>query len=278
MLMLCTILVGVDGTTSGEMAFELALRWAARADAMVVGLGIVDEPGLHGPEEALVGERFFAPINAALLKESRQKADRVLERCTLRCAERGVAFKPLEDVGVPSEAILAEAQRYDLVVLGRETHFRQGWEGTPDDTFGLVLAGCPRPVVGVAPNPPESGPTLVAYDGSVQAARALAAFVATGVGKEEPLHVLSVGRHRRDAALVAERAMDYLCGHRRPAEAKVVESGQAPAEVILDTAHAGRYGLVVMGALGQPRIREILLGSTTRSVLKGAGCPVFLYH
>jgi nucleotide-binding universal stress UspA family protein len=274
--MLRTMLVGVDGTASGERALELAMRWAGPAEAMVVGLGIVDEPGLHGPEEILVGERFFAPVNAALLQQSRHKVDKILDRCTLRCAERGVAFKPLEDVGVPHEAIVAESQRYDLVLLGLETHFRQGWESTPDDTFQMVLAGCPRPVVGVTANPLESGPILVAYDGSVQAARALSAFVVRGIGRDEPLHVLSVARQRREAALTADRAIDFLTHHRRPATAIAVESSQGPGEVILDTLHRGRYSLLVMGALGQPRIREFFLGSTTRSVLKGAGCPIFL--
>ena len=76
----------------------------------------------------------------------------------------------------------------------------------------------------------------------------------------------------------ADRAVDYLSHHRRVVEVKAVESSKAPAEVILATLHEGRYGLLVMGALGQPRIREFFLGSTTRSVLKAAGCPVFLYH
>lgn len=276
--MLRTILVGVDGTASGEMALELALRWATRAEAMVVGLGIVDEPGLHGPEEYLIGERFFAPVNTALLKESQHRVVRLLDRCTLRCVERGVAFKPLEVVGAPHEVILNESQRFDVIVLGLETHFRQGWDTTPDDTFERVLAGSARPVVGVAPNPPESGPILVAYDGSVQAARALSSFVATGLGEHEAVHILSVGKIHRDAALIAERAHDYLSSHRRHAEARVVETTRSPAEVILETAHEGRYSLVVMGALGQPRIREVLLGSTTRSVLRQAGCPVFLDH
>ncbi len=276
--MIRTILVGVDGTASGEMALGLAMSWASRAEAMVVGLGIVDEPGLHGPEEVLVGERFFAPVNAALLKESRLRVERVLDHCATRCAERAIAFKPLENVGTPHEAILTESQRFDLIVLGLKTHFRQGWENTPDDTFQTVLAGSARPVVGVAPNPPESGPILVAYDGSVQAARALSSFVMTGIGAEEPVHILSVGREHRAAALIAERAHDFLSSHRRLAEARVIESASGPAEIILDAAHKGRYSLVVMGALGQSRIREFFLGSTTRGVLRQAGCPVFLTH
>lgn len=276
--MIRTILVGVDGTASGEVALDLAMRWASRANAMVVGLGIVDEPGLHVPEEILVGERFFAPLNAALLKESRHRVERALDHCASRCVERAIAFKPLENVGTPHEAILLESQRFDLIMLGLKTHFRQGWENTPDDTFQMVLSGSARPVVGVSANPPESGPVLLAYDGSVQAARALSTFVMSGISPEEPIHILSVGRVHREVARIAERAHDFLSSHRRVAESRVIETTRSPVEVILDTAHQGRYSLVVMGALGQSRIREIFLGSTTRGVLKQAGCPVFLSH
>lgn len=276
--MMRTILVGVDGTASGEVALELAMRWASQTDAMVVGLGIVDEPGLHGPEEILVGERFFAPVNAALLKESRHRVERALDHCASRCVERAIAFKPLENVGTPHEAILLESQRFDLIVLGLRTHFRQGWESTPDDTFQMVLSGSARPVVGVSPNPPESGPVLLAYDGSVQAARALAMFVMSGASATEPVHIVSVGRARAEASRIAERAHDFLSSHRRVAESRVFETSKAPAEVILDIAHQGRYSLVVMGAMGQSRLREFFLGSTTRGVLKQAGCPVFLSH
>ena len=105
--MLRRILVGLDGSEHSDSALELGIRWAKRFDALLVGIGVVDEPGLHGPEEYLVGEAYFRGLNAALLTDTRRGVDG--SSCACRCAEAGVAFKPLEDVGTPYVQILMEA-------------------------------------------------------------------------------------------------------------------------------------------------------------------------
>ena len=73
---------------------------------------------------------------------------------------------------------MREAQRFDLVVVGRDTHFEFSSQGRPDSTVGRVVAASPRPVV-VVPHPvPQGEDVVVGYDGSLQAARALQAFQA----------------------------------------------------------------------------------------------------
>ena len=57
--MLRTILVGLDGSEHSDAALGLAIRWAKRFDALLIGMGCVDERGIHGPEEVLVGEAYF---------------------------------------------------------------------------------------------------------------------------------------------------------------------------------------------------------------------------
>ena len=48
--------------------------------------------------------------------------------------------------------------------------------------------------------------------------------------------------------------------------------------MILKKAQALEAGLLVMGAYGQPAIREFFLGSVTRKVLKESSIPVFCYR
>ena len=73
--MLRTILVGLDGSESGHSALKLAIRWSRRYDALLVGMGCVDEPGIHGPEEIIAGEGYFADLNSALLEETRTQVE-----------------------------------------------------------------------------------------------------------------------------------------------------------------------------------------------------------
>src|SRR3954467_9623760 len=90
--MLRTILAGLDGTPDSQAVLTLAIRWARRFDALLVGVAIIDEPGIHGPEEWVLGEtKFMHQLNRKLLHETTRRAEQVLEAAAIRCAEEGVA-------------------------------------------------------------------------------------------------------------------------------------------------------------------------------------------
>jgi nucleotide-binding universal stress UspA family protein len=122
------------------------------------------------------------------------------------------------------------------------------------------------------------GPVVVAYDGSLQAARALAAFQATGLGESGRVHLISVSSDNDLAAQHAERAREFLKFHDLEATPLVVESSAPPATVILEQVRRLSAGLLVLGSYGQPVLREFLIGSVTRTVLSESPIPLFLFH
>jgi nucleotide-binding universal stress UspA family protein len=201
----------------------------------------------------------------------------------MRCAEAKVAYKVLEDVGSPHAQIELQAQRYDLILLGQQTRFHFETKEGYDDTVRRVLKNSPRPVIAVPakldlkPEDP-SHTVLIAYDGSLQAARALHAFQTSGLAGPRPAIVVSVASERRDAAVVAERAIDYLRFHDIRAEALAIASNDPPAQAILKAAREHNSVLIVMGAYGQRVLREFLLGSVTRTLLAQCPVPLFLDH
>lgn len=278
--MLRRLLVGLDGTAFSEAASELAIRWAASAGAMAAGIAVLDEPAICGSEPVPVGgAEFKRERDAARLADARRQVGNFLGRFTSRCAAAGVAAKVLENTGTPWEVINREGQRFDLVLLGRETHFHFETDRGPCETLSKVLRHGPRPLV-VVPNPPGhgTGGILLAYDGSRESARAAEALVHLRPPVDGPVHVLSVAPEHLDAAKLADRARDYLESHGLSVRPLPVESSDAPAEVIL--AEAGRLdaALVVAGACGKSVFREFFLGSVTRTLLAKAGIPLLLTH
>ena len=113
--MLRSILVGLDDSEHSDSALELGIRWAKRVVALLVGIGVVDEPGSHGPEDYLVGEAYFRGLNKALLAETRLDVERLLGRSARRCAEAGVAFKELEDGATPATEMRAAESTDDTI-------------------------------------------------------------------------------------------------------------------------------------------------------------------
>jgi nucleotide-binding universal stress UspA family protein len=277
--MLRSVLVGVDGSPGGDAALELALRWARPSAALVVGLGVVDVPAIFRPEPVPIGASSFTElIHVARLARARRGVEQYMARFTLRCAEAGVAHKLLEEEGQPAELILAEAQRCDLVLLGRETHFRFATQVAPCDTLTRVLRAAPRPVVAVPARLGGGTSVVVAYDGNPRAARALQAFQASGLAGSRKVHILSVGNDHQETARNAARAAEYLASHSVLATPHVLTPAVPVADVVLRQARGLNAEFVVMGCYARPALLEYFMGSVTRTVLRGTSVPLFLYR
>jgi nucleotide-binding universal stress UspA family protein len=263
--MLKSLLIGLDGSNDCSSVLELGLRWAKRFGALAVGVGAVDEPGI------IVSE-------AMLFVDSRQRVRQILDHFVERCGEVGVTCKRLEVIGSPYVQILRESQRFDLILLSQETHFDYGHEDSADETLRKVIRDTPRPVVAVPKTLSENDAVIVAYDGSLQASRALYAFQSSGLGRGCKVHVVSVASDSEEAARHAGRALDFLHPHGIDAILHPVATTENTAEILLKMAHHLKAGLLVIGAYGQPVLREFFLGSVTRTILAKSPVPVFCYH
>ncbi len=282
--MLRSILIGIDTAGFSDAAQRLGVRWSRRSGATLVGLGIIDEPGIRAMEPAwpVGGKPGVDPVYYmgydARLSKVHEEVGELLARFAARCDEAGVPHAELKAVGSPQEKIEQEAQLCDVILLARRSRFRSiAGDDENDETLKRVLRDSPRPVVVVPTTMDEEGPVVIAYDGSLQAARALAAFEATGLGQVGDIHVTSVGATAREAAERARRASEYLSRHKIDSVSHT-SSSREPAEVILDQVRRLKAGLLVMGAYGQPVLREFFLGSVTRKLFEESPVPLFLYH
>jgi nucleotide-binding universal stress UspA family protein len=277
--MLRGILIGLDGTGFSDSAVSLGLRWAKAKDVTLAGQAIIDRPDLSATEVVPGGSGIYRMFpDDKKIAEAKKKADEVLARFSARCDEAGVKSTVSQEMGDPAVAILAQAQRYDLIMLGLETHFRAVPGGGSCDTLDRVLHSPPRPVVAVPAALGEGNTTVIGYDGGLEASRTLAAYVGTGLAANYENIIVTISEDYEEAARTAEVAVAYLTMHGVSVKARPVETRLDSAAVLLE--HAGQFnaGLVVMGAFGHSELREFFFGSTTRGVLRGSKVPVFMYH
>lgn len=272
-----SILVGLDGSPSSTAAVELGIQWAREFGALLVGLAIVDEPTICEPQSVSIGGMAFKEQrDQALMADARRKVKAFLEEFTSRCSNAGVASKALEDVGLPADQIMLEAQRYDLILLGQQTHFHFETQSQADDMLRLVVKNSPRPVVAVPEKLPIGTGIVVAYDGRLQAARTLQAFQAMGLAGSQPVHIVCVHTDHAEAMRRADRAAEFLRFHQIVAQPLALATAESPARVILEQVNRLNAGLLVMGAYGQPMMKEFFLGSETKTVLQESTVPLFL--
>jgi nucleotide-binding universal stress UspA family protein len=284
--MIRSILIGLDTPDHVGTLTEMGIRWGRRFDATLVGLAVVDEPGIRAiePLGPVGGTPGVNPVYYVgyenRMAEHQQTAERLLAEFAGCCSQAGVAHEEVTGVGSPHEVLEREAGTRDLILMAMRSHFCfTAQEDEADDgLLKRVLKDTPRPVVVVPDGPTPEGPVAIAYDGSFQAERVLAALETTGLVGAGPVHVISVDTDPAEATRHAERARHFLAQHRVEAVAHPLASAAPPAIAILEEARRLGAGLLVMGAYGQPVLREFFLGSVTRSILAACPIPIFLYH
>lgn len=194
--------------------------------------------------------------------------------------------------GVFESGILAEANIYneggrvagyartrDLCVLPLTAR-----ADTPGSVVETVVFESGRPVMVLQPGSAADkearlGTVVVAWDGSRPAARALADAMPL-LGLVKAIHIVTVLNEKEGAVsgLGIEPAR-HLRMHGLEAKVDEIDAKGAAIGVILE-----RYvkslpaDLLVMGAYGQSRVREFLLGGATQSVLRAPPVPVLLSH
>lgn len=276
--MVRSILVGLDGSAFSATATELGIKWASKLDAILVGLAVIDEPAICQPQPMPIGaSQFKERRDEVVLANARRNAEQFLATFSVKCAEAKVSSKVLEDVGTPSERIRVEAQRYDIILLGKQTYHQFEAAEHGDDTLIEVLKATPRPVVAVPEKLGHGKSVVVAYDGSLQAARTLQAFQSIGLERSHDVHVVTIHTDHDEAVRHAERAIDFLNFHQIKSQRHISDSS-SPASAIIEKSRQLDAALVVMGAYGQSAFQEFFFGSVTKTVLKEAECPLFLYH
>lgn len=84
--MLTSLLVGVDGSSFGNAAVELGVRWAQQFNASLFGIGVIDQPTICSPEAVPLGEMAFkGHRDEALVAKPRQKIERALHAFSACC-------------------------------------------------------------------------------------------------------------------------------------------------------------------------------------------------
>ncbi len=276
--MLKSLLVLLNDARCAYQAFDLARYWAGANEALCVGLSVLDIESLCGDQPVpMAGMSAKEQHNQEILEDARSRLGRVRDRFRSLCTQSNVASQTLDEEGRPADVIAREAQRCDLVLVDcPPTHSVLG--GLSSDQLVGVVKHCPRPLVVVPNRPTAETNVVIAYDGSLQAARTVQAFAQSGLAADRHVRVVGAAEHFVTATRRVDRAVDFLKRHGIMAEAVPLTTAEEPAAVLLNHLSLYPTGLLVMGTFGQNFLREALFGSVTRRLLEHCPVPIFLYH
>lgn len=275
------LLVHLDSTEAVESRGRLALALAESHGAHLTALVPTATPllpsyiGATLPRELIELQESNARERAAAAAaafETSAKAGSVKTEVRLAsCEEPRVA-----------EVINLHARYADLVILGQYN------EDQPTPTGGAlvedVILGAGRPVlivpyIGAQRTPGER--VMLAWDGGREAARAAQDALPLMEAAKEVV-ILVIGASRNPGEHGEEPGADialHLSRHGVSAEVHRSEGADlAVGEEILSRLADAGSDLLVMGGYGHSRLREVVLGGATRTLLREMTVPVLMSH
>lgn len=273
-------LVALKPDASNDMLMAYAVDVAKRASWRLAGIAILDRDLIAPPEPVpLGGMSFKQERDASRIADTRELARVALADFAARCEAAGVEHRT-ESCEDSLQTELAHAvQCHDILLLGHTTGTVVSSEPGAHSVLPSILRRNSRPAIVVPAIRPQGESVVVAFDGSVQAARALAAFVGAGIEADAPVHVVSFHADLAAAQKTASLAESFLSSHGLQVTCHPsVQPSAAYADRILAACLDCQARLLVMGACAKSTAWEFVFGSVTKQLLAEATQPILLDH
>jgi len=287
--MIRSALLALDATEASTRAQEKAISFCQYVGSRsggsgcpihLTGVAVVDRPEIERREAAPIGGGAFkADRDETLLRDAQEKVAQILDDFEARCRKAGVPCSAIRSEGHPYEQIERAACQHDVILIGRDTNFHFETREQSDDTVMRLVRDHPRPII-ITPERDLGGSSVViAYDGSLQASRALHVWILLGLLREETeVHLISVNREKAEARRLCDEAVALLSHHDITATTHPIASGDKLVSVLNRHIADLAPRMLVMGAFGTGGLRARFFGSTTLAMIKDCPYPLFLYQ
>jgi len=276
-----TILVHCDASKGTAVRLEAALELGQRFDAHVVGLHIrrrFEAPMFTDGGFAM--DSLYQNYEESVKAEEATAAE-VFNKAVGRFLAPSTEWRVVD--GYLDDALTDEARFADLIVVGQADP-EATFMGVPTDLAEGVALSTGRPVL-VVPHiglaRPPGKVVMLCWNGSREAARA-ASDALPFLKKADKAVLLTIDPKSVDEggeAIPGLEAADWLARH----EVKVTVQRDTAADtdvgaVILSRAADLDVDLIVMGIYGHSRMRELVLGGASRTLLASMTAPLLISH
>lgn len=272
------ILVHIDSSSSCEHRLDVAIQLAVQHEARLSGIYVIPDFPEPTYYEAQISVDIIAEIDKEALETAKFTQRKYVDKASKADfpltvdIEKGNLISILDDY----------ARFTDLLVLG---------QNYPEDpqimsealADNLVLeAGTPCLIVPHTSSRQFSAKRiLVAWNASREAARTLKDAMPI-LSNADTVEVLLVNPPQHEAdkdGIHGKKVSSFLIQHGIKPEIEVETDNKVkPGDAIIARASEIDADIIVMGAYGHSRLREIILGGVTRKLLRQMAVPVFISH
>jgi nucleotide-binding universal stress UspA family protein len=276
-----TILVEVNDSRHLAPRIEAAAHIAMAHDAHLIGLAIT------GVTKFVFENMTLAPDASNIvpyMEMLRERADNALEEFDRIVSGLGLrSFEKRVTDDEATRAMSLQGRYCDLLVVGQPDPNED--DATIDTGFPeYVVLTCGAPVLMI----PYAGivasvgdRALIAWNASPEAAHAVHAAIPLLQRMQlVKAAIFNPGSQPPEVFGMppGEPLKAFLAQHNITAEIMTPAAANSVGDTLLSLATDQGFSLLVMGCYGHSRMRELLLGGTTRTILRSATLPVLMMH
>ena len=275
-----TILVHVDQSRHAPARIRIAAALARAENAHLIGAAM-SGISRYVYQNSVLG--FDAPIGAGDVDFLYERANQALAQFDAIAATLDLpSYEKRLINDEPDGGLVLQARYSDLVVVGQTD---------PDEPSPSLIADLPEYVMLNSTRPvliiPHSGQfesvgsrPLLAWDGSMEATRAITNAIPM-LRRADNVSLALFNPERQYGVHGEQAGADialYLARHGIKVEVLQQATEIDVGNALLSLAADLRSDLIVMGGYGHARLRELLLGGVTTTLLKTMTVPVLMSH
>lgn len=273
--MIKRILVGIGGTNYTDVAIQRALEIAKHHDAEVTGVTIVDLKRLQkvGPVP-LGGVAYAEKLREQRTEGTKDRIEQAVAKVEGDCKNASIACRIEQETGDPFELMISHARYNDLTIFGLRSLFDYGFTPEPRDALIRLVSQGVRPILAVSPEFREIRRVLIAYNGSMESAKAMRRYVQLRPWADVSLGIVFFGEATDGAHKLLQDAAEYCRAHGFAAETELAPG--TAKKGLIEYAQKNDFDLIVMGNSARSAIVRNLIGDTALHTIQEADRPLFL--
>lgn len=282
------IITCIDGSTHADSVCNLS-AWAAKSTKLPISLLHVVTPhsdvatkgnfsgsiGL-GAKRDLLEE--LTEIDEARGKLEQRKGLLMLDHAVEELAAKGIEnVKTLHLRGSLVDTIIDLESQAELVILGKYGEHADGEPSIIGSHLESVARSIKKPLLIATKNTQKIEKFLIAFDGSATAKKALEQVSKSKFLKDLECHLLTVGENNAENNLILQQAKTTLenAGYQVTTS---LQTGNSVEDVVSNYVEKNAINLLAIGAYGHSKIRSMILGSVTTSLIHKSKVPVLLFR
>ncbi|WP_339706953.1 universal stress protein [uncultured Sphingosinicella sp.] len=242
-----------------------------RKDAVAARRDLSGAVGL-GAKSGLLEE--LARIDEETVRLAREQGRLLLEAAETQLREAGIAVNLLHRHGGIVETIIEREADADVIVIGKRGASADFAKGHLGSKVERVVRASIRPVLVAARAFRPIKTVIAAFDNGPSAQKAVRFIADSPLFRDCTIRLVTAGTEAQRGALEAA-ARDISAGC--AAVTAHLEAGNAE-DVITRHMNEGGGDMLVMGAYGHSPLRNMIVGSTTTTMIRTCQVPVLLFR